>query len=68
MNTPENAFLDILLAAMQDAVIEQKLTQIKATIAPDGKNVKVVRIVVMPEAMEHNWPKHQPLGSDPKQS
>lgn len=65
---PQEAFLDMLIAAMKDAVLEGKLTQVKATIDPDGKGTRVVRLVVMPEKMEHNWPKDQPLGTDRKKN
>lgn len=63
---PQEAFLDILIAAMKDAATSGKLTQLKTTIAPDGKKVKIVRLIIIPEEMEHNWPKTQPLGSDVK--
>ena len=65
---PQDAFLHILVAAMADAVTQGKLTQIKTTIAPDGKKVKLVRLIIVPEDMEFNWPKDQPLGTDTKKN
>ncbi len=65
---PGEAFIEILLAAMMDAAVEGKLTQLQTTIAPDGKNVKLVRIIVVPDELDKTWPKSQPLGSDPHRS
>lgn len=61
---PQEAFLEILLAAMKDAAIEGKLTQLQTTIDPDGKGVRIVRFIVVPEKMQFTWPKDQPLGTD----
>lgn len=64
--TPGTAFVDLLLAAMMDACINGKLTQLKTTITPDdSKPPMLVRIIVVPEEMEHNWPQNAPLGTDP---
>ncbi len=47
-------FLDILIAAMNDAVIEGKITQIQTTITPEGTTkAKLLRIIVVPEEMEY---------------
>lgn len=62
---PQEAFLDLLIAAMADAAKERKLTQLKTTIDPDGKGAKLVRIVVIPEDMDHNWSVNKPLGTPP---
>jgi hypothetical protein len=53
---------------MKDAILEGKLTQIKTTIDPDGQGARLVRFVVMPEDMQHNWPKNAPLGFRGKES
>lgn len=54
------AFGDLLIAAMKDAAIEGKLTQLKATITPEETGrVTFVRIVIIPEAMEF-------MSADPK--
>ncbi len=63
---PQEAFMNLLIAAMMDAATERKLTQLKTTISPDGKTSKFVRIIVVPEDMEHNWPTHAPLGHQTK--
>lgn len=60
---PQEAFLEILVAAMKDAAIEKKLTQLQTQLDPDGKGLKVVRIIVIPEEMEHSWRPEKPLGS-----
>jgi len=62
---PQEAFLNLLLAAMADAAKERKLTQLKTTIDPDGKGPKTVRIVVIPEEMDYNWSVNKPLGTPP---
>lgn len=62
---PQEAFGDILLAAMMDAAVEHKLTQLQTTITPRGKgHAKIIRIIVVPEEMDFSWPKDQPLGTD----
>ena len=65
MAAAQDAFLNCLVAAMMDAAQEKKMTQLKTTISPDGKVAKTVRIIVVPEDMDHNWPSHSPLGSGP---
>ncbi len=53
----QDVFGDMLIAGMLDAAIEQKITQLKTTITPEGRTKPVhVRIVIMPELMEHEWP------------
>lgn len=64
---PQEAFLEMLLAAMKDAA-NGHLSQLKTTIAPDGKKTKLIRIVFLPEEMDHNWPTNQPLGTDHRQN
>lgn len=62
-----DAFLQLLLAAMDDAVNERKLTQLQMQFVPAGqKKLKVVRIVVIPEEMDQKWPSHAPLGTPVK--
>lgn len=64
---PQESFLELLIAAMKDAAIERKLTQLHTTIDPDGKGTKRVRIVIIPDALDHVWPKDSPLGGKTKQ-
>lgn len=46
-------FLDMLLAAMQDAATTGHITQLQTTITPEGATrSKLVRLVVIPEEME----------------
>lgn len=69
MSTPQEAFLDMLIAAMHDAAIERKLTQLQTTITPGGSGkAKIVRIIVIPEEMDWQWPKDQPLGTDQRKN
>lgn len=59
------AFLDMLLAAMKDAAIEKKLTQLQLQFDPSetGKGaLKRVRVIVIPEELDHTWPEYAPLG------
>lgn len=65
---PTEAFLNLLFAAMTDAAIERKMTQLKTTVAPDGKKTKFVRIIIIPEELDYNWPAAQPLGTDVNQN
>lgn len=52
-----NIFLNLLIAAMSDAAVEGKITQLQTTITPEGTTkAKLVRIVVMPEEMDHVRP------------
>jgi hypothetical protein len=65
MGAAQNAFMDLLIAAMMDAAVEKKLTQLKTTIDPDGKGPRHVRLIVVPEEMHMNWPEHSPAGVKP---
>lgn len=63
---PQLAFVEVLLAAMKDAVVEGELTQLAIQFDPtEGKGgpLKKVRIIVVPEKMQHEWPTYAPLGS-----
>lgn len=63
---PQTTFLDLLLAAMKDAALELKLTQLAVQFDPTetGKGpFKRVRLVVVPEQLEYTWPAHAPTGS-----
>lgn len=60
----QNAFLDLLLAAMKDAALTLNLTQMKAQINPDGKGLRHVRIIVVPEAMEYGHVDGRPIGQN----
>ena len=66
MSAPQTAFLDLLLAAMKDAATENKLSQLKIQLDPTetGKGpLKEVRIIVIPENMDFNFPSYAPLGT-----
>jgi len=61
---PQEAFLEVLIAAMKDAIIENKMTQIGTQLDAYGKGkLERVRIIVVPEKMQWNWPTSSPLGS-----
>lgn len=64
---PQEAFLDLLIAAMLDAAVERKLTQLQTCIDPRGsgkrENMRTVRIIIVPELMDHDWHIDKPLGS-----
>jgi hypothetical protein len=63
---PQTAFLDLLIAAMKDAAIERKLTQLAIQLDPTetGKGpLKRVRVVVIPEELDFNFPSYAPLGT-----
>jgi hypothetical protein len=64
--SPHEAFLDLLVAAMKDAALEKKLTQLALQFDPTekaGRATHRVRVIVVPEELEHTWPSHAPLGS-----
>lgn len=47
-------FLNLLLAAMTDAALERKLTQLQTSLVPPGTTKeKVVRIIIIPEEMDY---------------
>jgi hypothetical protein len=58
-----DGFLDLLIAAMSDAAVNGKLTQLKTQIDADGKGLKLIRLVVIPERMDHEWPQGAPFGA-----
>ncbi len=67
MSSPQDAFLLMLIAAMKDAVLEKKLTQIGTQLDPTETGqgpLKRVRIIVVPEEFEHEWPSDRPLGAE----
>jgi hypothetical protein len=66
MNNPQEAFLELLIAAMRDALREGKLTQLQTQLNPDGKGIGVVRVVIIPEKMDFKWPTYAPLGTKTK--
>ena len=51
----------MLVAMMSDAAVEGKISQCQTTIDPDGKGVRIVRIVIMPEKMDYSF--NPPLGT-----
>lgn len=63
---PQTAFLELLVAAMKDAALERKLTQLAIQLDPTetGRGpLKRVRVVIIPEELDHNWPSYAPLGT-----
>jgi len=47
-------FIDLLTAAMCDAALEHKLTQLQTKLIPPGTTKeKVVRIIIIPEDMDY---------------
>jgi hypothetical protein len=64
---PQEAFLEMLIAAMLDAAKEKKLTQLLTQLdANEGRGavkLKRVRVVIIPDELDHTWPSHAPLGS-----
>ena len=67
-NYPQgDAFLELLLAAFDDAANEGKLTQLQTQFVPKGKKkLEVVRLIVIPEKMDVTWPTYAPLGTPTK--
>lgn len=51
----DDVFSNFLLAAMKDAIFESKLTQLKVEFNPDGKGLKQVRVIVIPEKMDFDF-------------
>lgn len=52
-----DTFVGLVIAAMKDAAVERKLTQLKVAITPEGtKRTVHVRIIVVPESMDMEWP------------
>jgi hypothetical protein len=65
---PQEAFLELLIAAMQDAAVNKKLTQLQTQLDPTetGRGpLKRIRIIVVPDELDFSWPSHAPLGSNP---
>jgi hypothetical protein len=64
---PQEAFLEMLIAAMLDAAKEKKLTQLLTQLdVNEGRGavkLKRVRVVIIPDELDHTWPNHAPLGS-----
>lgn len=51
--TPQTAFIDLMIAAMMDAATEGKGTQLQTAITPvEGQEPKVVRVIVVSETTE----------------
>lgn len=70
---PQEAFLDMLVAAMKDAALNHKLTQLQTQFDPTegavkGAKLRVVRIVVIPDELDHKWPGYAPLGTPTKEN
>jgi hypothetical protein len=66
MAAPQDAFLEMLVAALKDAAAERKLSQLQIQLDPTetGKGpLKIVRVIIVPEEMDHNWPSYAPLGT-----
>lgn len=52
-----NAFLNLLTAGILDAATERKMTQLLTQCQPDGMKMQKVRIIIVPETMDFEWPK-----------
>jgi len=64
MSNPQLAFLDLLLAAFDDAAKEKKLTQLGIQFLPKGETkMAKVRVIVIPEEFKYKWPNYAPLGT-----
>lgn len=64
MKPEQQAFVDLLIAAMHDAALEGELTQLQTQFQPDGrKEMHTVRIIVVPEKLKHTWPSVAPSGT-----
>ena len=62
-----DAFLTLLLAAMDDAALTGALTQLQTQFQPKGqKGLAVVRLVVIPEKLKVTWPTYAPAGTPVK--
>lgn len=64
---PQTAFLDLLIAAMKDAAIEKKLTQLQTQLDPTetGRGpLKRIRIIVVPDELDFTWPSPSPHAED----
>ena len=59
--TAVSEFEALLIAAMLDAAVEGKITQLQATIAPPGQGPKLIRLIVVPEEMDFVRP--EPTGA-----
>lgn len=65
MNEQE-AFLELLIAAMKDAAIGGHLTQLQTQIdALKTGKPQLVRIIVVPEKMQWKTPDGRPIGAKP---
>lgn len=64
--SPQEAFIRLIIAAMQDAAENGAMTQFQSQINPSGRpgGEKVVRIIVVPEQLPRTWPASAPLGAD----
>lgn len=61
---PQEAFLNLLVAAMNDAAVSGSLTQLQTQLTPPGRNKsEVVRIIVIPERLAVTFPTYAPLGT-----
>lgn len=63
---PQLTFIELLLAAMKDAALEFKLTQLQTQFDPTetGKGkLHTVRIIVIPEKMQFTAPPGAPFGT-----
>ena len=49
MPTPKDDFLERLAAAVNDAALGYKVSQLRVTCDPDGTGPRMVRIIVVPE-------------------
>ena len=64
MSNPQDAFINVILGAMKLAACGE-ITQLRVQLQPDPnvRQLKQVRIVVLPEQMEREYPTYAPLGT-----
>lgn len=63
MESQGEVFIDMVIAGMLSAAAERKLTQFKCKITPEGMREQNVRIIIVPETMDAEWPGG--LGKEP---
>lgn len=62
---PAEAFLDLLVAAMQDAIQTGRCCQLQTQLRNDKPphKMEMVRLIIVPEKMDIKFPQHAPLGT-----
>lgn len=61
-------FEQLIIAGMLDAAAERKMSQFKVTVTPEQtKRETFVRIIIVPESMDLEWPQGMPDGKKPNE-